>query len=758
MKTIRTPSIVLVALALAGMSAGAYAAVPAEDVKKIQAAAPAKARVKPVRQRRILVFNLTRGFVHKSIPHGALALEVMGEKTGAYTVVASSDIAMFEPRKLKRFDAVVFNNTTGELFLPPGFAKLSKKKQAAALKREAKLKESLLAFIRGGKGVVGIHAATDCFYEWPEFGRLMGGYFNGHPWHELVSVAVDDPGHPLTAIFKGKGFDITDEIYQFKAPYSRENLKILLKLDRAKTSGKGARADNDYAISWIRTFGKGRVFYCSLGHRNEIFWNPLVLQFYLDGIQYALGDLKADAAPSGMTGPIDIWMGEYAGSSLSGGRKVKATGTVIPTGDGRYAATLQAGEETIVLEGRMNGQALSLSRQTFDGYVTDWEVAGPYSKKGKDGKALFDVAFAPEKDFDSDKVDWRDVELKDRANPWLVDLDKVIGGNDVVAYLRAKVRSLKAQKARLSLGSDDGLKVWVNGVLFHANDVMRGVTPGEDEVIVKFKKGWNDIVLKINQGTGGWGACARVEPLGGGRLKGLTSSGEKKWTGKVVAGALEASAEGGRGQVLNLERVVRKSPTLGLKPPPGAVVLLAKTDGVPSTAEWMNPRWSALAGGVMQCGKGDNRTRRKFGDMRLHIEFMVPYEPAGRGQGRGNSGVYFQDRYEVQILDSFGLPPMDNGCGGIYKVSVPRVNASLPPLEWQAYDVEFFAPRLDGSGKVKKNVRITVRHNGLLIHDDVEVPAPTGGAASMEPVAKAPLRLQDHGHRVQFRNIWVAEQ
>ena len=155
------------------------------------------------------------------------------------------------------------------------------------------LKQSLMDFVKQGKGVIGIHAATDNFYDWPEAAEMMGGLFNGHPWHEKVSVKVEKPKHPVCEAFNGQTFEVVDEIYQFKAPYSRDKLEVLLSLDMSKTSPKGGRQDGDYAVSWVRPFGKGRVFYCSLGHDHEIFWNSMVLKHYLDGIQYAMGDLKA---------------------------------------------------------------------------------------------------------------------------------------------------------------------------------------------------------------------------------------------------------------------------------------------------------------------------------------------------------------------------------------------------------------------------------------------------------------------------------
>jgi type 1 glutamine amidotransferase/HEAT repeat protein len=275
----------------------------ADMMAKIEAAtATPQPRVKPATPHKVLVFNLCNGFVHSAIPYCAKALELMGAKSGAFEVVSSDDVAMFEPANLAQFDAVIMNNTTGELFLPKGLGNLSQEAQQAARERDAALKKSLMDFVRGGKGIVGIHAATDCFYQWADYGEMMGGYFHGHPWNEDVGMKLDDPAHPLLKAFKGRGFTIADEIYQFREPYSRKNLRVLLSIDTNKTDmNKGDRIhrdDNDFAVTWVRSWGKGRVFYCSLGHREEIFWNTAILQHYLDGIQFALGDIEADTTPS----------------------------------------------------------------------------------------------------------------------------------------------------------------------------------------------------------------------------------------------------------------------------------------------------------------------------------------------------------------------------------------------------------------------------------------------------------------------------
>jgi hypothetical protein len=198
-----------------------------------------------------------------------------------------------------------------------------------------------------------------------------------------------------------------------------------------------------------------------------------------------------------------------------------------------------------------------------------------------------------------------------------------------------------------------------------------------------------------------------------------------------------------------LEKVVRKSPTLGAKPPKGAKILFAgrnRNDFPPD---------KVTEDGLLMQGVTSKTT---FQDCALHMEFMLPFEPKGRGQDRGNSGCYMQGRYEAQILDSFGLEGKNNEAGGIYEVSDPAVNMCFPPMSWQTYDIEFTAPRFDASGMKTQNAKMTVRFNGVLVQKDVEVPGPTRAAVTKESPDPGPLYLQDHGHPVRFRNIWIVER
>lgn len=287
-------------LCLAAVVLPAQEVSPA-DRQKIESAIPQKAPARVKKPHKLLVVTLVKrnGKVergHASIPAGNLALELMGKRTGAYEAVFSNDMTMLNPEKLKQFDAICFNNSHGILTEDPVERK------------------SLLDFVRSGKGLVGFHAAAATFCEYPkydyfpEFAELLGGFEDGgHPWaaNETYTVKVDDPRSPINAAFAGKGFSIQDEVFQIGHGYSREKLHILLSVDITKTDMGPKRRflperaiDKDFGISWARMYGKGRVFYSGLGHNPDIFWSPALLRHFLAGIQFALGDLKADAQPS----------------------------------------------------------------------------------------------------------------------------------------------------------------------------------------------------------------------------------------------------------------------------------------------------------------------------------------------------------------------------------------------------------------------------------------------------------------------------
>jgi type 1 glutamine amidotransferase len=392
----------------------------------------------------------------------------VGAAEGLFEVTATQDCGALTRASLAEYDAVVFY-TTGELPLAD------------------EDRDALIQWVGDGGAFAGVHCATDTLYEYAPYLEMVGGTFDGHPWHEEVTLRVEDPAHPAVAHL-GESLVVTDEIYQFRG-FRRHPVRVLLSLDPASADlALGKRADGDYANAWTRDWGRGRVFYTALGHRPELWSDPLFLEHLLAGIGWA------------------------------------------------------------------------------------------------------------------------------------------IGGPDLPAPV------------------PEGAKV-----LFDGTSLERWTHRGED--------------------------------------------GPARWS--LVDGAVEVVA-----------------------------------------------------------GSGDLVTRDRFGDALVHVEFMVPSMPEATGQARGNSGVYVQSRYEVQVLDSFGLEQELGDCASIYGVRVADANACRRPERWQTYDIEFTAPRFDRTGAKTAAARMSVWHNGRPVHRDVAVEGPTA-AGFPDEVERAPLLLQDHGNPVRYRNVWL---
>jgi hypothetical protein len=273
---------------------------PAER-ERIEQAIPRQAIVPPRRPRRLLIFDLNVGYGgHPSIAYANHAFALIGEKTGAFSTVVSRDPTIFRAEHLRQFDAVFLNNTVGNLFTDP------------------ELRQSLVEFVYGGGGLMGVHGSSVAFTEWPgaredwpEFGLMIGARGANHKDStEHVFIRLDDPDHPLNRVFGGHGFDYRDEFFRVHEPYSRHRVRVLLAIDTEKTDvnagqprGDTYRADNDYALAWVRNYGRGRTFYCTIAHNPYVFWDANMLQFYLAAIQFALGDLAAPTTPSGRLTP-----------------------------------------------------------------------------------------------------------------------------------------------------------------------------------------------------------------------------------------------------------------------------------------------------------------------------------------------------------------------------------------------------------------------------------------------------------------------
>ncbi len=293
--------------ALAVMSAltvfaiGAVTAQSPDELKRIEAAIPKRPQVKPLKPRKLLIFDLNVGYPgHGSIQTANAAFTMMGKKTGAFETVVSKDPSVFARDSLKQYDAVFLNNTVGNCFEDPD------------------LRRSLVEFVMAGGGLMGVHGTSVGFTrwpgaveDWPEFGRMLGARGAAHlDANERVLVRLEEPNHPVVRAFGGKPFEHADEFFRFGEPYSRNRVRVLLSMDNAasaKLQGKESvqrfRDDDDYAIAWVRNYGRGRVFYSSLAHSPSVFWDPRFLSFYLDALQFALGDLPAPTVPSARITP-----------------------------------------------------------------------------------------------------------------------------------------------------------------------------------------------------------------------------------------------------------------------------------------------------------------------------------------------------------------------------------------------------------------------------------------------------------------------
>jgi type 1 glutamine amidotransferase len=267
--------------------------VSPEDRTKIEAALPATAPARPKKPRKLHICE-GLGFspagllgAHASIPHANLAAQLMGEKTGAFTATVSSEPGAISEANLQQYDAVYLNNTVGDVFDTP------------------EMRAAFAAFVARGGGVVGNHGASVASPQWTAFGEILGATGASHREPtEKATINIEDPTHPLTLAFDGKPFEYVDEFYRLGPPYARDKVRVLLSIDPVVTDmmqgrcfGQCLRDDNDYPVAWIRQHGKAHVFYTSVGHNPDVFWDPRMLTMLLAGIQYALGDLDADATP-----------------------------------------------------------------------------------------------------------------------------------------------------------------------------------------------------------------------------------------------------------------------------------------------------------------------------------------------------------------------------------------------------------------------------------------------------------------------------
>ncbi|MGD0088758.1 MAG: ThuA domain-containing protein [Planctomycetota bacterium] len=292
----------LLAILCAGVGSAEAPAVPQlGEQEKITAALPAKACVSPRKPRKLLIFDLNVGYGgHPSAATANQAFTLMGQKTGAFETTISRDPAVFKPESLRQFDAVFLNNTVGNLF------------------EDAGLRQSLVEFVYGGGGLMGVHGTSVAFTrwteggkeDWPEFAIMLGTRGAFHRANtERVFIKLDDLGNPVNQCFGGQGFEFRDEFFRAQGTYSRHRDRVLLSIDTDKTDltnqphDRCYREDNDYALAWLRQYGRGRVFYSTIGHNPYVFWDAKMLEFYLAAAQFVLGDLDAPTTPSSKLTP-----------------------------------------------------------------------------------------------------------------------------------------------------------------------------------------------------------------------------------------------------------------------------------------------------------------------------------------------------------------------------------------------------------------------------------------------------------------------
>lgn len=300
---IAIPAVVaLLSMTVDGRAQGPYRELSSEEKARVEAVLPESAPAPVDESRKLLIYDGNVGYGgHGSIPFANHAFRRMGERTGTFTTVVSRDPAVFRKESLERFDAVCLNNTVGNLFTDP------------------ELRRNLVEFVVGGGGLLGVHGTTVAFTDfpqgaretWPEFARMIGARGAAHlAQDERVIIHLDSPNHPLNRPFGGQGFEHVSEFFRVRGPYSRDRLHVLFSIDtqQADLPPRGThpgveRDDQDYALAWTRSYGRGRVVYCTIGHSPQDFMTPRILEFYLHALQFIMGDLDGTTTPSNRLTP-----------------------------------------------------------------------------------------------------------------------------------------------------------------------------------------------------------------------------------------------------------------------------------------------------------------------------------------------------------------------------------------------------------------------------------------------------------------------
>ena len=332
-------------------------------------------------------------------------------------------------------------------------------------------------------------------------------------------------------------------------------------------------------------------------------------------------------------------------------------------------------------------------------------------------------------------------------------------------YLKTRLWSDVDQKVLLQTAHNSMMKLWLNEELvYEENSHIAPVrTNNKKNKGITLKKGWNEIFVKI-VGYNVTSTAIRVVSFEQKPLANIAEKGFSPGTGGKTRAYLDKADQHLTLWQYSGHYFLENPEDKNLMAEAFEHKFLPETN--PSEALWKplkvelkdGDEWPMNHRIVDNCMEifqsGDVMTRQSFGDYYLHIEFQIPFEPQNAGQYRGNSGVYLACMYEIQVLDSYGLVPTKQDCGAAYYIKAPDVNMSLPPLQWQTYDIFYTAPKFDKDGQKTGNARATVYHNGVKIQDGVEFPKPTGGGMQFE-MPEAPIHLQNHGSPVRYRNIWL---
>lgn len=279
-------------------------AIPLDSTwkQKIYELAPEKPTAIPTKEHKVLLFSLFTGFNHWVIPHANHVITALGEKTGAYQVIQSADVFLFEKETLKQFDAIVLNNNCSvgprrDLFLDALDFNTTLSEESK-VEKAAEFEQNLLEYVKNGGGLAVLHGGIVMQNNSEEVSKMIGGSFDYHPPQQDIELHIEEKGHPLTAAFNEMSFIHFDEPYFFKNAYNDKNFRPLLSMEISKIKKVRHKTDDkDAYVSWIKRYGEGRVFYCSPSHNAQSYEKPALLLFYLNGMQYVLGDLKCDDSP-----------------------------------------------------------------------------------------------------------------------------------------------------------------------------------------------------------------------------------------------------------------------------------------------------------------------------------------------------------------------------------------------------------------------------------------------------------------------------